>query len=93
MLELIKGDTRTITGKNIREVLKYTDGDDILNINAKDIMKTIKFKEIPPNEKWRIPLIKELTNVKQHRLEVRFDNGEYLSEDDIDKMLSFASIS
>ena len=56
-------------------------------------MKSIKFKESLPNDKWRIPLIKELTNVKQNRLEVRFDNGEYLSEDDIDKMLSFASIS
>ena len=37
MFELIKGDTRTITGKNIREVLKYTDGADILNMNAKTL--------------------------------------------------------
>ena len=53
--------------------------------------KSLKFKSIPNSEKWRIPLIKELTDIKQNRLEIRFQNGESLSFDDIDNLLSFAA--
>ena len=53
--------------------------------------KILKFKSIPDTKKWRIPLIKELTDIKQNRLEIRFQNGESLSFDDIDNLLSFAA--
>ena len=91
MYELIKNDTRTITGKNINEIKRITDSDDIMHINVKEMKKTLKFKSIPDTEKWRIPLIKELTDIKQNRLEIRFQNGESLSFDDIDNLLSFAA--
>ena len=35
----------------------------------------------------------ELTNIKQNRLKIVFENGDTLSEDDIDSILSFASTS
>ena len=91
LYELIKNDTRTITGKNINEIKRITDSDDIMHINVKEMKKSLKFKSIPDTEKWRIPLIKELTDIKQNRLEIRFQNGESLSFDDIDNLLSFAA--
>ena len=53
--------------------------------------KTVKFKMVPENEKWRISLIKELTNVKHNKLEIRFEDGEIISDNDIENILSFAS--
>ena len=91
MYELIKSDTRTITGRNIREIKHITESDDIMDIKVKEMKKTVKFKMVPENEKWRISLIKELTNVKHNKLEIRFEDGEIISENDIENILSFAS--
>ena len=93
MYELIKNDTRSITGKNIRQVLIETDSDNIMDIDINDIKKNMKFSQIPKTEEWRISIIKELTNVKHNNLKVNFDQGEQLNDDEIDNLISFAVTS
>ena len=91
MLEFIKKDTRTITGKNIREILKTTDNDDIMSMNVQEVKSKLIFKDIPENEHWRVPLIKELTNIRQNVLQVTFDDGDTLSMDELSDMISFVT--
>ena len=91
MLEFIKKDTRTITGKNIREILKTTDNDDIMSMNVQEVKSKLIFKDIPENEHWRVPLIKELTNIRQNVLQVTFDDGDTLSMDELSDKISFVT--
>ena len=53
----------------------------------------LKFKVLPKEEEWRVNLIKELTNVRQNKLEVRFDNNMYISEADIEDLIFYAATS
>ena len=77
----------SITGKNIRQVLAETGETDIFKIDIKEVKKTFKFNEISDEDKWRIKLIKELTDVRQGALHVL---GEGDSQDSLltnDEML------
>ena len=86
LLNLIKNDTNTITGRNIKEILNLTNKNNIFDVKISDIKKC-KFREMPENEKWRTNILKELTNIRMKNLEVNFDNGEALTKNEIDKML------
>ena len=88
MYELIYQDTRTITGSNIREILNANNEENILKINV-NRMKN----KIPIEEEWRVDMIKELTNVKQHNLYIEFENGDSLTNDEIDELIFFAATS
>ena len=46
-----------------------------------------KFCELPEHEKWRINMIKELTNVKLKNLEINFTNNEDLTTKEIDAII------
>ena len=52
----------------------------------------MKFKTLPNEDKWKIDILKELVNVKQHVLRVDFDNDS-LSIEEIDDMINFITTS
>ena len=79
LLELIKDNTETITGRNIKTINNDT--------------KNLEFEPCPVKEKWRINQIKELVEIKQKNLFVIFDDGEELSEEDIEDMLEYIATS
>ena len=93
MYELIYQDTRTITGSNIREILNVNNEENILKINVNHMKNKMKFCKIPIEEEWRVDMIKELTNVKQHNLNIEFENGDLLTNDEIDDLIYFAATS
>ena len=68
-----------------------TNEENILTININQMKNRLKFKILPKEEEWRVNLIKELTNVKQNKLEVRFDNNMYISEADIEDLIMIFS--
>ena len=76
LLEVIKKNTQTITGRNIRLILNETEKRKIEDVTIEDIKNEIKLKTIPENETWKVNLIKELTNVKQNILYISNDNEE-----------------
>ena len=92
LLEAIIHDTRTITGKNIRKILLETDSENILSVDSNKIKSEYKFKEIPKDEKWRISMIEELTNVKQNIFEIGFDDeAEGFTDLEIDSLIHMIS--
>ena len=63
LFEIAKADVRTITGSNLRNILLKTD---LLNVDDlhPGITQQIKYKEINKLDLWRIPMIKELIDIK-----------------------------
>ena len=90
LLNIIKDDTNTITGRNIREILNSTNENNIFNLKLSKIREH-KFCEVPENEKWRINFIKELTNVKLKNLEINFTKNEELTRKEIDAIIEIIS--
>ena len=87
ILRLIGSDTRSTTGYNIRQILRMTARDNLDDVSSFDI-ENIVYHEIPENEKWRVPLIKEIIEAREHG--VHIDNFE---TDDLDAMLHYACTS
>ena len=71
ILNIIKSNTDTITGRNIKEILNRTNKNDIFSVKLAELKKQ-KFFELTQNQKWRSSLIKELTNIKMKTLQVKF---------------------
>ena len=69
VFHLIKKDTQSVTGKNLREILLLTDKNDISELGPLD-SQNIKYKVVPPGEEWRIDFLKELINVRTGDLQV-----------------------
>ena len=64
LLELIKNNKETLTGKNIDIILRETGDNDIMDINAKQLKKKLFFKELDEGSKWKIGIIKEQKSSK-----------------------------
>ena len=92
LLEIIKDNTETITGRNMKKILMETDQSNISNIDSKTLTK-FKFSELPETEEWRINIIKELTDIKQGNLSLDFDNDEGMKSDEIENILAFLTTS
>ena len=67
LLDLIKNNTNTITGSYIREILNVTNKTNIFEVGKSDLKK-LKFYEIPDEERWRIGILKELTNIRMNKV-------------------------
>ena len=93
LYESIKKDTRTVTGKNIREILILMNSDSIEDINVKDMKRSMNFRPMAEKDKWRLDILKELVNVKHNKLEIDFNDGENFSFNDIDDMINFIATS
>ena len=92
LLELIKNNKETVTGRNIDIILRQTDENDIMTIKAKQLKNKMVFKELPVENKWKIDIIKELTNVKQNNLVIEFtDENEKLTRKEMQAMIDLAA--
>ena len=62
LLDLIKRDTRTTTGFNLRTIMILTGKKSIEELEAGP--SDFAYHPIDPNEAWRVKFIKEIINVK-----------------------------
>ena len=63
LLDCIKNDTQSITGKNIRNIQI------LVNMNryeclTKSVTKKLEYAPVPNDSKWKISMVKELIDVK-----------------------------
>lgn len=80
-------DCSSITGSNIKRILALTKKSKVEEITAADIEKIV-YAEIPEGNKWRVELIKEITDIKFGQLEL---NG--FTKEECEEMLKFACVS
>ena len=66
LLQQVKNDLSTLTGRNIRFILDKIGHDkDIFKVKTNWLKKDYKFCKIQENEKWRVSLAHKIVNVKQ----------------------------
>ena len=71
MLQRVFRNINTITGRNVRHIQdKVGHQHDLLKVRTGWLKSKLKFCEISEEEKWRVGLIKEITNIKQNKLEI-----------------------
>ena len=88
LLEKIKDNTNTITGKNIAHIFGNNKVD-IFNINLSKFKKSLEFSHSDENNIWKINSIKELTNIKKGIMTVEFNNGETLKYEEIEELVHY----
>ena len=87
LYDTVKLDCQSTLGRNLRRImLDY--GLTSINDITTETIKTKQYAEIPENESWRVPLVKEIVSIK---------NGPYevpnLTANEISEILDFAATS
>ena len=79
LLSFIKRDANSTTGSNLRNFLMLTNKNDIDELTALDI-EDIKYNEIEENDKWKVAMIREITDIKFKQIELENFSIEELNE-------------
>ena len=61
LLLMTKNDCTSRTGNNLRRIMLRFDADDIDHI---DLKKKLVYAEVPPNDIWKILMVKELVDTQ-----------------------------
>ena len=83
LLDSILQDARSTTGSNLQNILLQTDKSTVQELAPNDVLSFI-YKPMENNERWKIPIIKEIIEVKNGNLEV--DN---FSRNKLEEMLDY----
>ena len=81
-VETVTGrNVETVTGRNVAVINRKTGYKfDILTVAPEKIKKSLKFCEIKKQDKWRVNMIREVTNIKQNVLTLEGFSSEELDE-------------
>ena len=79
----------TVTGKNVAYITRKTGFRfDILSVTPNLLKRSLKFCEMKTEDKWRINMIKEVTDIKQNLLKLE---GEGFSSEELDELIEYIS--
>ena len=90
LLQTIKDDVQTITGKNIRYILDELGQEDIFNVK-KSCINELVFVQIEENDRWKIRFVEEMTNLKQNVLFLEENDHGDFSLDEISEIIAHIS--
>ena len=85
LFKLVKGDDRTVTGANLRNILLLTDCMTVDDLTI-DCIKQIKYNEMMEQDRWRTSLIKEVLDMKHGSLAIPID----WSVEDLEEIMNYA---
>ena len=92
LFQLCKKNVMTVTGQNIRHILTETGSEDILKLKASDIKRKFKICEFENEDKWKVDVINEWTNVKQGFAFIEDNDDEnFLSRTEIEEFIDYVS--
>ena len=72
-------DVRSVTGSNLRNILLLTEKDTIEEISIHDI-KNLKYHKVTDENAWKIELVKEITEIKNHQLSLNEFSMEEITD-------------
>ena len=78
-LSVIEKDTRSVTGMNLRNILLLTDKCRIEDLTVQDI-QSIPYHPITQEDIWRVPLVQEITDIRNGLCEASNFSGVELDE-------------
>ena len=93
LLKLAKTDVRSVVGSNLRSILLETDKLVIPGVTKSNVLQDYTVYNVPESEKWRIPLLTSLIEMREERWCVKFDEeDDDLPVDAIKMMIDRACI-
>ena len=87
LLNKVKYDVRSTTGKNLRMLMFLTQRSNVDEIGREDYKK-IDYHKINESEQWRISIIEEIIDIKYNQLDV-----EGFEAEEIEEILNFVCTS
>ena len=81
LLNSIHLDARSTTGSNLRNILLETDKASISDLSPNDAFQ-VEYLPIKPEEKWRLPFIKDIIEAKNENMVI-----QNIEDGDLDDML------
>ena len=87
---LIKNDTNTVTGRNLRKISDEANNYKILESDINQLKKDLHFEKVTDENIWKIAMIKELVQVKQNEMTIQFFD-EKMPREQIDNMIDILS--
>ena len=93
LLQMTKDNVESVTGKNIRHILDEIGKDDIFKVRVSDIKRKFKYVVLQEQDKWKVNMVKELTEVKQGNLNLLAaeDDVHLLSYEEITEIINYIS--
>ena len=81
LLQKVIKNVETVTGRNVAFINRKTGYKfDCLTVAPDRVKKSLKFCEIRKQDKWRVNMIREVTNIKQNVLTLEGFSTEELNE-------------
>ena len=90
LLELIKNNTNSITGRNLRQISDDTQNYNLLSTDVNKLKKEMQFMNPDETNNWKFDMIRELVEVKQNELTINF-NDDKLTHEEIDHLIRIIS--
>ena len=79
ILRYVKNDARSNTGANLRRIMLLVNKVKVCDVTKKDIDE-VKYAEVPPEDEWKVGMVREIIDIKYSRLDVENFNEEELNE-------------
>ena len=89
LLQKVKNNLLTVTGRNIRHILTDLGKDDIFKVSKSFIKKKLKFSPIHPDDQWKLQFVREITNVKQNVLTIEENENGHFSNEELGDILDY----
>ena len=91
MLEKVSRNLNTVTGRNLKHIFDMTGQQfDLFSVTPNSLKRNMKFCEPDQGDKWRVRMVREITNLKQGVLEL--DDGGF-SVEELDELLDYVTTS
>ena len=91
MLEKVSRNVNTVTGRNLKHIFDMTGQQfDLFSVTPNSLKRNMKFCEPDPVDKWRVRMVREITNLKQGVLEL--DDGGF-SVEELNELLDYITTS
>ena len=83
LAKMYERDLRTVYGNNLKKISNICDID-IDKLSPQIVKNHVRYRNLPENEAWRIPILTEMLFARENRLEI-----EGLSTNDINDIINY----
>ena len=91
LYQRVKNNVETVTGKNIAYIVKLSGYEDIDQVKSRSLSKIIQFDKMKEEDKWRVRMLREITNIKQNVSYLDPTSDESFENDQLNDIIDFLS--
>ena len=83
LAKLNASDLRTVYGHNLRKIANLC-GKNIDELSSQEVKNKVRYRNLPQDEEWRIPILKEMLFARENNIEI-----EGLTKRDINQIINY----